>query len=97
MLGVIIGVIVAIVLFLILREVFCWYWKINRVVELLEQQNSLLRSLLGNFNNSSSSGGNSPPAGPPPQINYGNTWICNKCNEDNPTTSSICKGCGNYK
>lgn len=24
------------VVFLILREVVCWYWKINRIVELLE-------------------------------------------------------------
>ncbi len=29
-------VIITIVVFLILREFFCWYWKINKRVKLLE-------------------------------------------------------------
>lgn len=29
--------------------------------------------------------------------NYGDTWVCKKCNERNPITSSSCKGCGAYK
>jgi RNA polymerase subunit RPABC4/transcription elongation factor Spt4 len=27
----------------------------------------------------------------------GETWICKKCNEKNPITSSSCRGCGAYK
>jgi len=42
--GVIIGIIVgAIVLFFICRELICWYYKINRIVSLLEENNRLLR------------------------------------------------------
>ena len=29
--------VVAVILFLILREFFCWYWKINKIVHLLER------------------------------------------------------------
>jgi hypothetical protein len=27
---------ITIIIFLILRQVFCWYWKINRMVSLLQ-------------------------------------------------------------
>jgi TctA family transporter len=44
--GIIIGVIIGIiVLFLICRELICWYWKINRIVALMEEQNALLKEL----------------------------------------------------
>ena len=43
-----VAVIVAIcvVIFLILRAFFCWYWKINKRVDLLEKQNALLEEIL---------------------------------------------------
>jgi hypothetical protein len=37
---------VMIMVFLLLREVNCWYWKINKRVELMEEQNELLRELI---------------------------------------------------
>ncbi|HVN90370.1 MAG TPA: hypothetical protein VMT61_11200 [Candidatus Binataceae bacterium] len=39
----IIGLLVVIVIFLLIREVVCWYWKINRMVELLESIDNRLR------------------------------------------------------
>ena len=46
-LGIIIGVVIgAIIIFLICRELVCWYWKINRLVVLMEQQNILLKEIL---------------------------------------------------
>ena len=33
--GTIIFVLVGIVIFVLIRELLCWYWKINEVVELL--------------------------------------------------------------
>jgi len=31
------GAIIGIILFFALRELFCWYWKINRMMEVLEE------------------------------------------------------------
>jgi hypothetical protein len=46
--GIIIGIIIgAIIIFLICRELVCWYWKINKIVVLMEEQNSLLKELVG--------------------------------------------------
>ena len=27
----------------------------------------------------------------------GSTWICNKCDTENPAISNSCKGCGDYR
>jgi hypothetical protein len=35
---------IAIGVFLVLREFFCWYWKMNKIVELLEEQNRKLET-----------------------------------------------------
>lgn len=43
---IIICLILAIVLFLILREVACWYWKINERKALMDEQNKLLKELI---------------------------------------------------
>lgn len=40
---VIVGLLVLIVIFLAIREIVCWYWKINRMVELLESIDAHLR------------------------------------------------------
>jgi hypothetical protein len=46
LIAIIIGIIIgAIIIFLILREFFCWYWKINRLVALMEEQNYLLSEI----------------------------------------------------
>jgi hypothetical protein len=47
---IIIVIIVLVLVFLLLREVNCWYWKINKRIELMEDQNNLLRSLLSDSN-----------------------------------------------
>lgn len=35
-----------IIAFLLLRVFFCWYWKINKRIALLEKQNELLEEIL---------------------------------------------------
>lgn len=42
----IIGLLIAILFFLLIREVICWYYKINVRIELQIETNSLLRKLL---------------------------------------------------
>jgi hypothetical protein len=39
----IIAIIIFIVMFLVLREFWCWFFKINIRISLLEEQNSILR------------------------------------------------------
>ena len=48
---IIIGAIIgAIIVFLICREIVCWYWKINKLVELMEKQNKYFRLILKSQN-----------------------------------------------
>ncbi len=42
--GVLIGLAVIFVVFLICRELVCWYWKVNRQVELLEKIHEQLKT-----------------------------------------------------
>jgi len=42
------ALIVTILVILICRELVCWYYKINKIVVLMEDQNELLRKLLAN-------------------------------------------------
>jgi hypothetical protein len=98
--GIIIGVIIgAIVLFLVCRELICWYYKINRILALMEEQNSLLKFLLKNNTQTPSSSGTNISNVPPIHsvVNTGDSWVCKKCSERNPNTASSCKGCGAYK
>ena len=44
---VILGIIVAIGVFFLCRELMCWYYKINILVALMEEQNNLLKQQLG--------------------------------------------------
>ena len=36
-------------IFLILREIICWYWKINKCVDLLDEQNEMFNDVLDHF------------------------------------------------
>ncbi len=45
---IIISVAIGIVIFLVLREFNCWYWKINQRIQLMEEQNELLKEVLKN-------------------------------------------------
>ena len=58
----IIVLVVAFVLFLILRELNCWYWKINQRISLMEEQNLLLKKIFSNLVPSSSNEIDSNPA-----------------------------------
>jgi hypothetical protein len=46
--GMAIGILVGVIfIFLICREIVCWYWKINRLVDLIEEQNDLIKRQMG--------------------------------------------------
>lgn len=41
----IIAIVILFIIFMILRELNCWYWKINRRIELQSQTNELLKKI----------------------------------------------------
>ena len=43
---VILSVVVVVIAFFLCRELFCWYFKINNIVSLLETQNNLLERIV---------------------------------------------------
>ena len=43
---ILIVLVVLIVIFFLLREVNCWYWKINKTIELQTEHNMILKSIL---------------------------------------------------
>ena len=39
-------------IFFLLRDFFCWYWKINLISSQLDEQNQLLKKLIDHFEGS---------------------------------------------
>ena len=35
--NILVGILILVAIFFILREFFCWYWKLNRIVDLLQR------------------------------------------------------------
>ena len=57
---VLLTLVISIAVFLLFRNITLWYFKINRIIELLEQQNKFLSSMVdGGIRGSSSSGSGS--------------------------------------
>jgi hypothetical protein len=67
----------------------------DNLEQLKLKQNDKNRSSAGSASSGIDLGNVSPIT--PINANYGDTWVCKKCNERNPTTSSYCKSCGAYK
>lgn len=43
---IILGIVAGVLVLLALRELFCWYFKINQKIKLLEENNRLLKKLV---------------------------------------------------
>lgn len=46
LINVLVALAIMIVIFLVCREIVCWYWKLNKVVQLQEDQSATLKSIL---------------------------------------------------
>jgi ribosomal protein S14 len=77
---IIVAIIVLGVVLLICRELVCWYWKINSIVSLLEEQNRLLADLKGNVPRHS-------------QDSKGNK-SCKRCGKTFESGYNACPHCG---
>lgn len=89
-------IILSLAVFLICREVVCWYFKLTKIADLLEEQNSLLREMRDSdrkeeviLNNSN--------AKVPFKESFKSLFKikrCPKCNRANSFSSTVCSGCG---
>jgi hypothetical protein len=43
---IIIAIVIFVAIYLLLREVNCWYWKVNKRIILMEENNKLLKTFL---------------------------------------------------
>ena len=78
---VIFSIILAIGVFFLCREIMCWYYKINRLVELMEDQNSLLKDLVRKNNSTST-------------YMHDIMKKCPFCAEEIKSEAKICPHCG---
>jgi len=70
--------IVAVIVWLLLREVNAWYWKTNQIILLLERILEELRH---------------PDREKTPQAES-RQWACPKCQHSNPNNTFKCEQCG---
>ena len=78
---IILGLIVWIILFFICRELFCWYFKINKIVLLLEAINKKL----GKDEDERL------------DVVENKKWTCSKCGTENDLIWLYCSKCGKQK
>jgi hypothetical protein len=83
-----IGGLIAFVVFLISREFFCWYWKINEMVGLLSD----VRDLLGRASSTAAAASVSAPAAPAAAA----STTCLRCAKTFPGNlkGQYCEDCG---
>ena len=80
-------VFVSLIVFLILRELMCWYWKINKIVSLLE---GIQASLCSQNRSPGDSSWSLPELTPDKEI-------CPFCKEPSLKAESVCNVCGKMK
>jgi hypothetical protein len=92
--GMLLGIIIFLIINIIGGGLISTFLSINEKLEIL-----VGNSCKSGTPNTNSSGLNLNNISPINQtvINASDSWVCKKCNERNPNTSSTCKGCGSYK
>jgi hypothetical protein len=78
---------VFLVIFLLFRWINLWYWKIDKIVTLLEDQNNKLDQLVKASRKSEDRSIGTP-------LDSNDPWICPKCQHTNPNSTFTCQSCG---
>lgn len=92
-------VVITLVVFLLMREVACWYFKINERNELLREQNRLLKGIIGDskqndYDNKPTFKGLFNNKINPDNKQNDSHWKCPKCNSTNSNNTFTCCSCG---
>jgi hypothetical protein len=91
--GLLIALIIAIVVFLICREIVCWYWKINIRVKLMEDTVAKLKSISKKLNKISEKlDGTEVVDEESPSVDA--EIDCPNCQKTIPSGSAFCEYCG---
>jgi hypothetical protein len=85
-----IGLVIFGLVFLALREFWCWYWKINERISLLKDQNYLLKKISDKSGGDEIAGVGTIAANPPAKRILGE---CPKCGSLNDPNESYCQKC----
>lgn len=90
------GLIVLILIILILREVACWYWKINKRIDLQQTEIKLLTEIQKSLQQLSN-GERAVSGTSPEQIveRVISDRICKQCSFENKPDDMFCSNCGN--
>jgi hypothetical protein len=97
---IVISAVVSVILFLIFREVVCWYYKINRMVSLMEDVKSSLLSISQSLSRGTStdaadiSGVSAEPGAE--ERGSGISSACPSCGKQVPADSKFCENCGHH-
>ena len=89
-----IGILVCGVIFLILREVVCWYWKINQQIALLSEIRDTLMNIAGNKKKPLQVKMIDKKAEEKKVVVSEGRWICPSCDEPNMENYDLCSNCG---
>ncbi len=88
--------VIAIVIFLVCRELVCWYWKINQSVALLTEIRDLLKSQASTAQTSLQSALSVPASRQtvePESVSTGPMGTCPNCSSTIPMSSIECPRC----
>ena len=87
---VVIAVATFLLLFLLLRQLNLWYWRINEIISLLKEIKQLLQGDVSTAGNTSGS----PVSSKSSSGDYIVKWKCTKCNTMNHPNLKECFNCG---
>lgn len=89
---VILTFVILIIIFFITREVWCWYWKINEIVDLLQSIDQKLTA--NNRFNSGEEESSEDKISFKNIVNENETRVCPFCSETVKNSALVCRFCG---
>jgi len=90
---IIILLVVLFVIFLVIRELMCWYWKINQGIELLTEIRDLLANQSAFRREPTIQSSDLPPLAASVPTSTNSLGTCPNCSAEIPLSSKACPKC----